>query len=429
MNLYRKNYLPIHHSAPCGQNILQPFQCAGIFLACLFFSNLSWAVNDLIDQQKPPDPVVNYLESIERIEAVSSAYSTELADLYLGLGKSLFEREEYVEAKKAFLRGMQVLRVNFGLYDQSQTPYLFSIADIDSRLGDWRSADKVLQNVYSINYSNYREHDPGMLPVLRQMLNWYEGHLQPQTPNVNYSNLMRSEQIASKMATIIEQDQGLSHPDTTAIYRKIALHHYLMANILAEQDEAEQRSSTSASSGATAQGAEQTSINTHFIGGKTAFTKIVESVDQQQGRNSLEHAKAITVLGDWYLIFGKSHTAAKTYLQAYDVLAESEESALLIDGLFGEPIPIQFLPDQPDSSIGEQDEATGNVLEISMTITKGGKPQDIEILNRPENVTDSDLQKFKRNLRGTRFRPKLVDGVPAKAENFTWQYIIEQVEG
>ena len=49
-------------------------------------------------QQPQSDPVEDYLDAIDRVEADYSAYSTELSDLYLGLGRSLLTNEEYQKA-------------------------------------------------------------------------------------------------------------------------------------------------------------------------------------------------------------------------------------------------------------------------------------------------------------------------------------------
>ena len=44
---------------------------------------------DIVGQQRISDPVEDYIDAIDTVEAEYSSYSTELSDLYLGLGKSL----------------------------------------------------------------------------------------------------------------------------------------------------------------------------------------------------------------------------------------------------------------------------------------------------------------------------------------------------
>ena len=196
-------------------------RCLGILLACLSFSIPCWSNDDVATYVPSVDPVVDYLDAIDDTEAANGAYSTELADLYQGLGKSLLDKQDYEEAKKAFQQGVLITRVNFGLNSPGQTNFLFAVAQIESLLGNRRLADKVLDDIYLINARNYGENHPGMLPVLDQMLNWYVANRPVESLNNKYTDLERSELLTSKMATIIELDKGLGHPDTADIYRRV----------------------------------------------------------------------------------------------------------------------------------------------------------------------------------------------------------------
>ena len=95
------------------------------------YSSLSIAQSSSLDIVES-DPVTDYLDAIETAEADRSAYSAELSDLYFGLGKSHFTKREYERARRAYQRGMQIERVNYGLNSLSQTPYLLSIAETES---------------------------------------------------------------------------------------------------------------------------------------------------------------------------------------------------------------------------------------------------------------------------------------------------------
>ena len=74
---------------------------------CSTFASLATAQSTLPDF-KESDPVSDYLEAIDTAESELSAYSLELSDLYLGLGKSHLSEQEYVRARQAFQRGMQI---------------------------------------------------------------------------------------------------------------------------------------------------------------------------------------------------------------------------------------------------------------------------------------------------------------------------------
>ena len=97
------------------------WQSVGICCACLVICapGLARESASATAKQELPDPVTTYLNAIDDAEYESGAYSTQLGDLYLGLGQSWFQQGNYDEAKIAFQRGLQIERVNWFLRLQS----------------------------------------------------------------------------------------------------------------------------------------------------------------------------------------------------------------------------------------------------------------------------------------------------------------------
>ena len=114
---------------------------------------------------------------------------------------------------RPFQRGMQIERVNYGLDSLSQAPYLLSIADTESYMGNWDESQKALENLYSINTKAYGANDVRMLPVLDQMLDWYMTSYDDRSANGGYANLVVSERIAMRMHHILETDVSLDDPE------------------------------------------------------------------------------------------------------------------------------------------------------------------------------------------------------------------------
>jgi tetratricopeptide (TPR) repeat protein len=127
------------------------FSLVAVSLISIMLLSAATVQSQTIEEQQPAsDPVSDYMDAIDNIEAEYSAYSTELSDLYLGLGKSLYSRQEYEKARQAFQRGMQIQRINYGLNSLSQGPYLLSIADAESFLGNWDESQEALENLYRL---------------------------------------------------------------------------------------------------------------------------------------------------------------------------------------------------------------------------------------------------------------------------------------
>ena len=428
VNTQRKNRLSPCLRAISGLRTRQSTHCHGLLLTCLLFFNPSWAQVQPEDYVPPPDPVNDYYEAIERIETEGGAYASELSDLYQGLGQSLLESQEYEAARDAFHRGVLNLRVNSGPFSLEQTNYLFSIADIESRTGDWKAAAKVLNTVYLINARNYGEDHANMLPVLEQMYEWYMRERPLYSPLAKYDDFQKAQYLAGRMAELSEREKGLSHPDTARSYRALGQIHFLTVRYVLSKGISIEPGLVMATGKLYSPNAEQVSVMEHFRDGRDAFTNFVRSVEENEESTPVEFAEALAQMGDWYLVFEKYQTARDFYQQAYQVLAESEGSNQLADAYLGKPTPLRFLNNHEDFTTDEREHDATMSLEVSMTVTRGGDLRYIEILNAPENLSEDQLWEIKEQLKTTRFRPGLINGVAVSVTDFIWHQSFEPLE-
>ena len=392
---------------------------------------------------KESDPVSDYLDAIDSAEAELSAYSLELSDLYLGLGKSHLSNREYDRARQAFQRGMQIERVNFGLNSLSQTPYLMSIAEAESFLGNWDESQKALENLYLINTEAYGAQDPRMLPILDELLDWYLGTYSDRSTAGAYQNLVISEKLGTRMQSILNKTDNLSDPATPQMYRKLSHLHYSIANHIKEHGEPSDSGFTFNATSTTS--STNSTSHMHYRRGKLALQKVVEALELQGDTPAREQANAIAELGDWYLVFGQRSSANQTYKLAYDFLGDSEQPEQLQEALFGEARLIKFtdisstakrsekalsatkalgekkalsetkaLSDNtaPSEETSNQEPLEIEPMEISMAITSNGVPRNIEIINPPEDLDKNVRRTIFKDIRAQRYRPKLVAGEP-----------------
>jgi tetratricopeptide (TPR) repeat protein len=371
----------------------------------LFLAGLALAKSDA-PNFKQSDPVSDYLDAIDIAEAELSAYSLELSDLYLGLGQSHLANREYDRARQAFQRGMQIERVNFGLNSLTQTPYLMSIAEAESFLGNWDESQKALENLYLINTEAYGVQNPRMLPVLNDLLDWYLETYSQRSINGGYQNLVISEKLGTRMQSTLNQTDDLSDPAAPQMYRKLSHLHYFIANHIKKHGQPSETGFTFNAS-STASSADSTSLM-HYRQGKLALQKVVEALELQEDAPARDQANAIAELGDWYLVFGQRVSANQAYKLAYDFLGDKEQPELLRDALFGEPKLIKFT----DFSNTAMKEPLEEAVEISMTISTNGIPRSIEIINPPEDLDKKLRRTIFKDLRAQRYRPKLVEGAP-----------------
>ena len=98
---------------------------------------------------------------------------------------------------------MQIERINHGLYSINQRPFLLcSLAETESYLGNWRQSRNALDSIYSINWHNYGDNDPRLLPVLDEILDWFI-QTERRSPNGGYENLIVAERVGETIDKIL----------------------------------------------------------------------------------------------------------------------------------------------------------------------------------------------------------------------------------
>ena len=437
------------------------------------------ATNPIEEFVAREDAVNYYLDAIDDAEAANGAYSTNLAELYQGLGNSMLEQQNLEDAKEAFQQVIQIVRVNYGLDSPLQTDYLFQVANIEHITGENEAVDELLDTIYSINAEHYGKLDPDMLPVLRQLLAWYEKNRPMDTEPFNYSDIKQTSQLYFQIAMITELDKGLGNPETTAIYRDIGQTQWHIVKLLLGIDSLIQSRNSLAQDSASG----AVFANAHARVAKEAFSKVVVSVARDPESSFLEVAEALAQLGDWDLVSGKSNSAAETYEAAYQIIVQNSDSIALADEYFSQPVLVRFMnrqlipvgQDPPNAILNsnpvarplsnslqavasqereltspatlEEGEAVtdsqalavpmadyaglpnqNQVINMALTITKAGRPIKVNVVNHPPQLTDDFVRRVKKQLSGTWFRPRLENGIPVKAKNFTWNILLEDTK-
>jgi len=382
----------------------------------------------LTEYVSPVDEVTEYLRTIDQTEAYTNAYSTELADLYLGLGQSLMERREYEKAKAAFQQGMQIVRVNYGLNSPEQSNYMYAIANIESQLGNRKAVDQVMDNIYLINARNYGEKSPEMIPVLDRMLGWYMGHRPLEHEDSRFADMERAELLAGKKAEIVEATYGLDDRETTRVYRQVGQISWQTARyVLSQGMSIEKGLVVAVGSPPQNPNARAISVKALVSNGEAAFAKVAASVNKDESRTPLEKAEAVSQLGDWNLAFGRRRTAGNYYEQAHRILADDPKFSHYADKYFGVPTPVRFMQEEL-VPVDPGTVMTSTTLAVNMTVTEGGRPLDVEIIDAPESFPPDHVRLMKRMVSDMRFRPRLVDGEPEKIENFVWHLPLDDPE-
>jgi len=379
-----------------------PFKKVALYSALLLMC-VHWVHADVPEASLP---IEQYHNAIERVEAEQGAYATELADLYLGLGRALVNDDSLTEAQRALQRGMQIERVNLGLDSLSQTPYLYLLADLDASAGDHEAAQEALDAIYRISANNFGATDARMLEPLNQILSWQLQQYHNKPAKKAFAHVIAAEYAAQRIARVLNTNIPMSDPRAPKLFKKLATVQYLIAEHV-DRYGLPSESGFQITSGASGSTSSQSVTGlTYYRRGKSALESRVNALTQQPAEDPIIQASAIADLADWYLLFGQIQSARKTYQVAYETLSDDRVDADVRNTFFSEPVKIDF------SATSRQDPSNQKPVQINLWITATGRVKNIEFVDPKEKLEEQEIRAIRSSVRSSRFRPRLTAGVP-----------------
>ena len=384
-----------------------------------------FVISQATNAQDNNSNIEQYLEEIDRIEATKGAYSAELSDLFMSLGMSYQEKVDYENANLAFQRGMQLEKINYGLFSLGQTPYLQEIANTHRLLGDWEQSQKALDQFYIVNEKNFGEKDQRMLPIIESMLDWHAESYNLRDPRDSFPSLSAMERLAAKMHVILDDSADLGDPSTPEKYLRIGKIQYMLARHIKDFGlPQESGMSITTDRYATERNSPLTSHN-YYSRGSAALQKVVKSVMEQKPPILVDQIEAIANLGDWYLIFGQSGSATKAYALADELISSTPESEEIRSKIFGAGKLINF--DNPNNEIPSDQNMNLNLVKVSMTISRSGSALDINVKNEDKVLSDDEELALRKYFKKRRFRPSFSEG-KTRSMNIVLPYYLPKIE-
>lgn len=117
-------------------------------------------------QSSSEDALIQALEQFDRLQESRSNMDIQLAEPLLQIAEQYRARGRYADAHEAFDRGMQIVRVNNGLYSSQQLPYLEGKIENYADWGDWESARSLLEHLMWLHRTKTRYIDETLLEDL-----------------------------------------------------------------------------------------------------------------------------------------------------------------------------------------------------------------------------------------------------------------------
>jgi tetratricopeptide (TPR) repeat protein len=358
--------------------------------------------------------VEEYREAIRQAELAGGAYAPALTEHLVGLGTTLQQLKRHAEAVEVFKRGVQVARINSGLYSAEQLTLLRGEISSHMALGDFAVVDERQRYLYRVERRSLTSPADSSQALLRQARWQRQAYLlEIGDPETQAGRLMLSWDLY-RMAL----NETIDTYGDRALELKIPLTgmmetQYLFAGYRAFSPTM-----------STSKSASENMVpltNDAYRRGESVLKAILEV--NTINRMGVEQNIADTVaLGDWAWWFGKFNAAQVYYSEAMaliDAIPEEERSEELMQ-LFSQPTPLPLLAGS--APLPQHEMREDGTLVISFDLTETGRVTNLERLREPEVEEEKAIRRLVRALKNTRFRPPFADGMPVEKEGLIWSF-------
>lgn len=145
--------------------------------------------------------------------------------------------------------------------------------------------------------------------------------------------------------------------------------------------------------------------------------RVVERL--HRGASAADVASAMLELGDLY----PNKSALDKYRLAHDFVVARNVSDATVAALFSPALPAvrpAFVPD--DFTDFDPARSWRGHVDVAVEIGRYGETKDVEMLDASPGTPDDVVRRLNRHVLRTAFRPRFVDGAPARSDRFTARY-------
>lgn len=412
--------IPHHTPRPGGVSHYAPLVPC-LLLALLACSPMAWSNQEAMDSARDlAGQEQAYRNAIEAIETDHGAYGPGLSEQILGLCQTLQNQGKHREAVDLLKRGVHLARINDGLYSPQQLPLLQAEIASHIALGQYAEADERQHYMYRVQV---RSMEQGELraQALMQQAQWQYNAYHLRLGQAGFTRLMSMWDLYRLALNDIIDREGDSSPDLLPPLEGMLRAQYLIADYDPEDEYA-----SSDDLGARQQLGRFNAYRAQSYDKGSAVILAMYDIEQKQEQaeeQGLATAKALTMLGDWRLWHEERKEAMEAYLEAIEELEKRDDAQVQMERFFGAPVALPNLDGVRPLAEVENPEIGDILLEFG--VTERGRVVDLERIDDNEDVNRARANSVMRQLRKTRFRPRLEAGEPVETEKIVRAYEVE----
>ncbi|MBT4522876.1 MAG: hypothetical protein HOC23_22990 [Halieaceae bacterium] len=374
------------------------------------------AIQDPVNERRTQ----RILDALSRIESNEGAYAGALPEQLLTLGLTLQQQNRHLEAIAAFNRGVHLARINDGLYSAAQIPMIQGEIISQLATGQFAEADLRQKYLFQVQQRNLSLGE-SRVQALMQQAHWQHNAFEIGLDEQRIGRLLSMWDLYRlALLDVMELEGDGSEKLIPPLYGLLRA-QYLISSYAASGSAG--KNSNSSFDNRVMLNRFDAYRGNSYAKGQALIRSIydierVQSVDQ-----ILPAVKTLVMLGDWMQWHGQRDKASEIYGNAIAELDGRDDAQLLIDGWFGQPVP---LPDLEGLRVlYPAVAATEGEILLEFGVSARGNVTDLVRVDENED-NEVSVRRLMRKLRNIKFRPRFENGEPVSTDKIVKAYDLLQ---
>lgn len=313
-------------------------------------------------------------------------YDMRLAGPLALLGEAQSAAGKHEEAIESLQRAQHVVHRADGVYSLNQLEYVDRMSGNYVAMRNYAEADRHNRFAYFVSEQKFGSQSMELVPAILKLADWYR----------RAGNVRDARKLYERAVKVIENSKGKEDPGLIAPLLGLGTTTHKISQYRKQRE--------------------------------AALKRMVAIVDAQDDLDTVDRAAAWGHLGDFYILINRGSLAADAYGKGWDALHADGSLPSDQPGLFSEPMVLNFpkriyLMDQTPATLQQGFDMSLVEYEIDvefdLTIGENGRVLKVRVVNL--EASPSVSRQVRRYIREARFRPRIIDGKPARTEGFRLQ--------
>ena len=329
-------------------------------------------------------------EQVRAEEAAAGAYGAGIADPLINLADLQLERGDVDDAVASIRRAIQLVRINEGLYSESQLPLLRRLIGIYRDHGHYAPLGDTYVHYYRVITTGGKPVQSEQLPTLLEYLQWERQLYATRNSDTRRAHLLRAYDTNQSLLQQLH-DPGADEFVSLAMSQ---LHNLYL--VLGERP--------IATLGGELGRDDQRLLAIQRIAEGKGRRLLEECIALLESSPPRQQADMYRELGDWLLWNERPRTALQAYTRAISLMREAGAKEELASW-FDEPAE---LPAKQAlwSPIHEENGREPVVVEASYEVSRKGEVRKV-VVSSADDDQDWQASRIGRMLRESHFRPRI----------------------